>query len=180
MIYIYKDVELEDEFIVLDENDNPVTGLIQDNFTTLLYNPDEEEVSNISAGIPVTISEVGDGIYKATFTPDTFGNWEFIIYHATYFPWGKVGHYKVKEQINPETKAYLERIIGLSLENYRIIDPIHDDKANKLLSGKIKIYPSATDVDNDTNATAEYEIQTTYGIGKFRNNVTGFKVKKIG
>ena len=174
MINIENNVEFEDEFVVLDDDDNPVTGLIQNNFTVLLYDPDEIEVS---ANIGLTISEIGNGIYKFLFTPNKLGNWEMVIYHTTYFPWGKSGHYKVIEASNDTLFTYLKRTLGLCQENFRVFDPTYD-KGGNLLTGKIKTYPSATDVDNDTNAIAEYEVKTTYGIGKFRNNPTGYKVKK--
>jgi len=55
----------------------------------------------------------------------------------------------------------IERILGLVQQNYRVIDQIYDAN-NCLLSGTIKIYPTATDCDNDTNEIAEYAMSATY------------------
>ena len=68
----------------------------------------------------------------------------------------------------------IKRIAGLCQENYRIINPSYD-ASNNLISGTIKIYPSASDVDTDTNAIAQYTITASYNAS---GNMTGYKVKK--
>jgi len=71
----------------------------------------------------------------------------------------------------------LDRILGLSLENQRIVDPVYN-RAGELQSGTIKIYPSAADTEADTNVLAEYQVTATYGTGKNIKNITGSIVKR--
>ncbi len=68
----------------------------------------------------------------------------------------------------------IDRILGLCQENYRLINPIYDKRLN-LIGGTIKIYPTAVDCENDTNATAEYGITATFNR---QNHMTSYKVKK--
>ena len=172
---IKKDTTSHDDFVVMDENDNPVTGLSDVNFTKILFDPDNNEVANISGGIPVTITEVGDGVYKVSFTPDKLGDWFLIVYNSTYFPWGKGNGYKCVEYLTNNVVELLRRILGLSQENYRIFSPNYDSRKN-LLSALIKIYSSASDVDTDTNPFAQYQIVATYDS---KNQMNSYKVKKI-
>lgn len=85
---IKKDYIMYDDFVVLDESDDPVTGLTT--FTKILYDPDKNEVSG---SITITIEELGDGLYRASFTPNKLGSWTLIIYNEDYFPWGKGNDY---------------------------------------------------------------------------------------
>ena len=73
----------------------------------------------------------------------------------------------------------LKRIGGLCQENYRIFNPTYTTnnkfRQSCMTSGTIKIYPTATDVDTDTNSIATYEVIATYN-----NNaeMTSYKVKR--
>ena len=60
----------------------PVTGLIQSNFTTYLT------TSGTPSSAVITISEVGNGRYIYSFTPDAEGEWYILIVHAVYNPRG--------------------------------------------------------------------------------------------
>lgn len=86
---------LEEHFTVLDFANNPVTGLIQSDFTIFLYDPDGTEVSGT---IPVTITEMGNGDYTSSFTPNKKGNWYLKIIHPIYFSWGKAGTIEIFER----------------------------------------------------------------------------------
>ena len=55
----------------------------------------------------------------------------------------------------------VERVLGLSQENYRVSSQTYDANDN-LISGVIKIYPSKADLDADTNETATYVIAASY------------------
>jgi hypothetical protein len=167
--------EAYDEFIVLDEDNNPITGLIDGDFTRKLFDPDDLEVANISAGISVSITEIGNGFYRVSFIPNKLGNWILVVYNSTYFPFGKGASYSCIEYSNADLGQALDRILGLSQENYRIFNPVYDNR-NNLLRGTIKIYSSALDVDTDTNSIAQYEISSTYDN---KNRMTGYKVKKL-
>jgi hypothetical protein len=54
----------------------------------------------------------------------------------------------------------LARILGLNQENYRLKNPTYSD--HNLTSATMVIYPSKTDADNDTNATATYTLSAAY------------------
>lgn len=82
-----------DSFGVLDD-DNPVTGLADGDFTKKLFNPNGIDVSG---SIIVTITELGSGLYKSAFTPNLEGHWLLVIYNTTYFPWGKAQNYFCRE-----------------------------------------------------------------------------------
>ena len=179
MILIKRDAQFNDEFVVLDSTDNPVTGLTDGNFSKKLYNPDKDEVANISAGIPVTIEELGDGLYRVNFTPDQLGNWALMVYHTTYFPWGKGDNYVCVEALGDDLLVLIRRILGLSQENYRIFSPTYTTnnrfKQSCMTSGIIKTYLTAADCEADTNQIATYEVTATYDNNA---NMTSYKVKR--
>ena len=79
-----------DEFIVTDSDGSLITGLTDLDFTRDLYDPNGNEVSG---AITITITELGDGKYRTDFTPNLVGPWVMTIYHATYFPGGKIANY---------------------------------------------------------------------------------------
>lgn len=89
-----KDVKINvicyDEFSVEDASGNPVIGLVNGDFTKYLYNPTGTE---ISGSIPVTVTGLGNGLYRLSFTPDTLGSWAVQIVNALYCHWGKHGNY---------------------------------------------------------------------------------------
>ena len=88
-----------DEFIVNDVDGNLVTGLVDGNFTKKLYNPSGTEVSG---SITVTITELGNGLYRANFTPNALGQWAILITHSTYFAHGKGGSYLCVENLSDD------------------------------------------------------------------------------
>jgi len=67
----------------------------------------------------------------------------------------------------------IKYILGLSQENYRIFSPAYDSN-DLLTSGTVKIYSTATDCNNDTNALATYTITATYS----GTNMLTYKVIK--
>jgi len=79
-----------DTFPAIDEDDNLVTGLTNGDFTKHLYNPSGTEVSGT---INVTVTELGSGNYRLSFTPNAEGSWVVVIYQASYFPTGKRNSY---------------------------------------------------------------------------------------
>jgi hypothetical protein len=74
-----------ENFPVLDSENVQVTGLVDGDFTKALFNPAGAEVSG---SITVTISELGTGQYRATYTPDAVGIWYLVVFQATHFPEG--------------------------------------------------------------------------------------------
>ncbi len=175
MINIKLNTLTYDEFIVLDEQDNPITGLTNNDFTVKLYDPDGSQVANISGGITVNISEVGNGVYRVSFIPNKLGNWVLIVYNTNYFPFGKGQNYFCIENFNDDLYKLLIRILGLSQENYRLFNPKYD-RHNNLIAGIIKIYNTANDCSTDTNPIAEYEIDANFDLRT--NLMTHYKVTK--
>lgn len=164
-----------DDFVVLDKKNDPVTGLVDGDFTKVLYDPDGNERANTTGGITITINELGNGVYRLNFTPDKLGNWIILLTDATHFPWGKAQNYYCVTEAWDTIAQILKRIVGLCQENYRITEARYDNKRN-MTSGVIKLYPTPADVDNDTNVIAEYNVEATYNR---LNHMTGYKVKRI-
>lgn len=164
-----------DEFIVLDESDNPITGLLDSDFTKKLYDPDDNEVGNISGEEPVPITEIGSGLYRTSFTPNKLGNWILLVYNSNYFPYGKGANYKCVEYLSDDIGLLSRKILGLSQSNYRIFNPAYD-KNNNMISALIKTYNNASDCDNDINPLAQYQVVATHDN---RNRMTGYKVKEL-
>ncbi len=85
------DTILYDEFSVVDSDGNPVAGLTDGDFTKELYNPSGSEVSGT---VTVTVTELGTGLYRVSFTPSIVGEWALNIFNATYFVGGKSNNYQ--------------------------------------------------------------------------------------
>jgi len=60
----------------------PVLGLVNANFTKYLA------FNGVPNATVVTVTEVGNGMYEATFTPNTIGSWHLLIRNAVYNPRG--------------------------------------------------------------------------------------------
>lgn len=71
-------------FEVFDSSNNPVTGLIDGDFTKL-YTKD-----GVSLGTTVTVAEIANGRYYAVINPGTAGHYRLHIKQATYAPRGWV------------------------------------------------------------------------------------------
>lgn len=71
-------VAIRSYFAVYDSSDAAVTGLLDGAFTKLLSK------DGATSAVTVTISEVGSGIYAASFTPNGVGAWDLVVRHATY------------------------------------------------------------------------------------------------
>jgi hypothetical protein len=67
---------------VYDTANNPVTGLVNGDFTKLLA------FNGANSGTPVTVTEIANGRYYASFTPATNGTWYLLVQQATYNPRG--------------------------------------------------------------------------------------------
>jgi len=156
-----------DNFLVVDSSNNPITGLVTGDFTIKLYNPSNTEVSS---SITVTVTELGSGLYRSSFTPNVKGNWLLVLYHATYFAEGKSNDYECVDALFDDVQL----ILGLVQQNFRITSPAYD--ANHLLtSATIKIYANAINCNADTNPIATYSILATYNSDK---EATSYKVVK--
>jgi len=67
---------------VFDTANAPVTGLVNGDFSKFL------SVDGVNSAVVVTVSEIGNGRYQASFTPTSTGFWYLLITNATYNPRG--------------------------------------------------------------------------------------------
>ena len=85
---------LSDTFPVTTKRGAPVKGLLDKDFQKVLYGPDGAELSKQT---PVTISELGNGMYRLNFRPDKIGHWAVTVSHPKHCHWGQSGTYQVEE-----------------------------------------------------------------------------------
>ncbi len=139
----------------------------------------EVETGNliVDGGSGIVMDEIGDGWYKYEFDGDD--EKEYVVTCDGTEELSTAERYTFAgTELNSNligVEDNITRILGLSQSNYRILNPTYDNK-NNLLGGTIKIYPTATDVDNDTNAIESYQIQAEYNN---KSRMTGYKVTKI-
>lgn len=119
MILGRKDESVTDDFTVLDPGGSPITGLTSGSFGKKLYDSSGTEVSGT---IPVTITELGSGNYRASFIPDSVGHWYLVINHPTHFPSGKAGSFQVFVEDFDTLGADLEFIKQIEGGRWRIIN----------------------------------------------------------
>ena len=158
------------ELFVTNNAGNPVTGL------TITY--EVEKSSDDSSVTSGTLTDVGGGIYKTAITINTLGQYR-VLYSA---PNPYSDEVEFLQVVDPASNDTLLRILGLSQENQRIYDQVYDNFGNMTFA-RIRIYPTATDVDNDTNVLAEYTFEASYDIVKTNLGIIGqaknVKVKKV-
>lgn len=155
-------------FIVHDADGNVVTGLVDGNFTRDLYDPDDTEVSG---SVTVTITELGDGKYKATFTPNKAGSWILTVYHSTYFPGGKIANYLCVSEDITDAHSKLNRLLGLTHENIWVE---HTWTGNNHTSSVVELYDSKANAqthDGSTGLIAKYTVTVTYSGIKASNHL---------
>jgi hypothetical protein len=69
----------------------------------------------------------------------------------------------------------LKRIDGLVQDNYKIENQSYD-KSHNLIGADVKIYPSKTDLENDTNLKYQYRMDAVFNK---LNQLTGYTMKRI-
>jgi hypothetical protein len=141
-----------DDFSVCSDSTSIVEGLIDGDFTKKLYNPDGTEVSSI---IPVIITELGNGNYRSSFTPNIKGTWYLVVYHPTYFPWGKSGNIQVWDSDIDKVQEDIKRLLGLAHENVYIDNTSYDSDGN-LENARLRIYSDGASVGTNNNVIATY------------------------
>ena len=162
-------VIFKDDFVVIDSTSQPVLSLTGSDFTTKLYKPDNTEDIVTS----VSISELGNGLYRSSFTPTESGLWTLIVYNTTYFPEGKIGQVEVFNNNIDDIHDNTVRILGLSQENYYIDQNMYDGNGN-LTSCRIRVYSVASSVGTASDVLATYTVTSTYT----GNQLTTYKVVK--
>jgi len=159
------------EVVLTDKNGDFVTVL--DTGESITYEVRKSSDNSLFAS--GSLSLVGN-IFKDSVLFDTLGQYRVLYTTPDKYENG-LEQIEVVEEITDDLSGIttrLNRLLGLGMENYRIFNPSYDNR-NNMKSGTIKIYPSASDVDADTNAIAEYEITATYsGV-----RMTSYKMKKV-
>ena len=181
MIHGVKDSPVDEHFTVADRNGNLISGIDSTAFTVYVYNPSDAEVS---ASVGVGFTELGNGNYKYTFTPDVNGIWYVVVTNPTYFPWGKARTFDVSENSLDTIGSSIARVLGLAQENYYLDQAIYNTYANKykcLAFGRIRIYSDSSSVGTSSNVVATYQITATYNepIGSEQPTLETYKVIKL-
>lgn len=154
MIHGVKDKPVDEHFTVVDDNGNLISGIDSTTFTVYVYNPSNAEVSG-SVGNGFT--ELGDGNYKYTFTPNVNGVWYVVVTHPVYFPWGKNDDVYVDTADISEVYEIVRRNLGLAHHNMYIDEPTYDDYGN-MVSARVRIYSDSGSVGTDSNIIESYLI----------------------
>lgn len=107
----------KDTFDVWDSDGNPVTGLVQANFTVYIINPSGTDVTLTATW---SITELQNGLYEISLTPSVEGRWTIKVIHTTYLPSGLHTSY----QADDSTFDTIEDKVDLILEDTGITIPI--------------------------------------------------------
>ena len=154
---------------LIDHNGNFVSG------KTLTYKIFKSSINTlVDSGI---MTEIGiTGVYRFSYSFTEVGEYRIEYYTPDKYENG-IETILVTETGIDNINIKIERILGLSQENYRIFSPTYVTKAQQscMTSAIIKIYANASDCENDINAIGEYAVTAT-----FDNNarMTNYKVKK--
>lgn len=146
---------VDEHFTVSDRNGNLISGIDSSSFTVHVYNPLAVEVTPSVSGF---FTELGDGNYKYTFTPDMNGIWYAIVTHPLYFPWGKTDDIQVYDGDLTMIYDSVIRTLGLVHHNIYIDNTIYDDNGN-MTSARVRIYSDAVSVGSNSNVIETYLIQ---------------------
>jgi len=154
MIHGVKDQEVHESFTVADVSGNLISGIDSTAFTPYVYDPSGTEVTNSVSGY---FTELGNGNYRYTFTPNANGVWYVNVTHPTYFPWGKNDDIYV--DVADMTAIYEAVIRTLGLVHHNIyIDNADYDEFGNMTSGRLRIYSDEASVGSDTNVIETYLI----------------------
>ena len=168
-------VAMVDDFTVLDLSENRKSGITLTEFTKELYNPSGTEVSG---SITITITELGNGNYRASFTPNAIGIWKLNVFHPTYFPKGQEGTYKIyTEDVDSST---------LVTQKFSFNDAVYLNTTGAGTAGTT--YPTGTFYQPSDNLADTLTIAALYNIKtiKLRGNITlsssisGYNLEGIG
>ncbi|MBN1467737.1 MAG: hypothetical protein JW924_03345 [Fusobacteriaceae bacterium] len=127
-----------------------------------------------------TMIEVGTGWYKYEFTEDE--SLQYLVVCDGGIALTTAERYtfagtELQSHLTP-LEEIIKRILGLTQENFRILDATYEtiNEQECLKTATIKIYPSASDVDTDTNAIATYSLTATYNSQAV---VTDYRMKRV-
>jgi hypothetical protein len=154
MIHGVKDQQVDEHFTVSDSNGNLISGIDSTAFTVYVYNPADAEVSGSVSGF---FTELGNGSYKYTFTPDSIGIWYVVVIHPVYFPWGKLDDVNVDEASLTDVYRDVVKTLGLTHHNMYIDNTTFDEHGN-MVAGRVRIYSDPASVGTDSDVIETYLI----------------------
>ncbi len=112
----------------------------------------------MSGSVNGSFTELSNGNYKYTFTPDANGIWYVVVTHPTYFPWGKTDDVYVDTADLSDIYEIVRKTLGLTHENIYIDEPVYGDEGS-LISARVRIYSNAASVGGDTDILETYRIE---------------------
>lgn len=157
------------EILVTNRAGNPVTGL------TVPYRIERSSDDVLLASGNLT--EVANGVYKGSYLFGNTGQFRILYMPPTPYT-NEIEGILVTDQSTVSFNEKIDRILGLSHENFKVIEPVYNGN-NDLTEGIIKIYGSAADLEADINPIAVYEVKTEYKQGKYKRLVNEYTCKKI-
>jgi len=147
------------ELFITGSDGKPVSGLTT---SFIIYKSIDDSV--ISSG---SLSDIGNGIYKSSYVFTEIG--QYYIKYTT--PSNYTDEIQTIYVVQEVAKADdLARLLGLSDENKRITDTVHDSNGN-ITSATVKLYSSVSDFDNDINTFATYQFSATYNSSGLMQNM---------
>ena len=102
-------------------------------------------------------TELGNGNYRYTFTPNINGVWYINVTNQTYFPWGKNDDVYVDEADLTSVYEAVIRTLGLVHHNVYIDNTTYDEFGN-MTAGRVRIYSDAASVGTNSNVIETYLI----------------------
>jgi len=155
MIHGVKDKPVHENFTVSDKHGNLISGIdTTTGFVPYVYDPSGSEVTGSVSGV---FTELGNGNYRYTFTPSENGVWYVNVTNSTYFPWGKNDDIYVDEADLTSVYETAIRTLGLVHHNIHIDNAVYDDSGN-MISGRVRIYDSPSNVGTNTGVIETYLI----------------------
>ena len=152
MINGVKDKVANEHFTVSNSDGNLIAGIDSSSFTVYVYDSDNLEVSDSVNGY---FTDLGNGSYKYSFTPNKVGVWYVVVTHAFYFPWGKSDDVYVDIEDLSGIYDIVIRTLGLVHHNVYIDNPIYDDQ-NNMISARLRIYSDKASVGTDLDVIETY------------------------
>jgi len=154
MIHGERNVPVDENFTISDNGGNLVSGIDSTTFTVHVYDPTNADVTGSVSGL---FTELGNGSYKYTFTPNLNGVWYVVVTHPIYFPWGKTDDVKVDEGSQTQIYEAVIRTLGLSHENFYIDNASYGEHGS-LTSARVRIYSNKNSVGSDLDVIETYLI----------------------
>jgi len=120
---------VQEGFTVTNRRNRRVASIPPNQFTYDLYDPTDN-----SSTISFSITELGNGHYRAEFTPDIIGTWYVVVYHPVYFPWGKRNDVVVQpNDIEIIRKQQTNKQVLTKIDDANFVQTIYDDDGTTII-----------------------------------------------